>query len=101
MLLDNRVHVSGGLPVVLSSFSDAYKIWCQIIGQTQQIFKSKFTHGAGGPQLTQFPLKRFTFTQYFHFSPIKAELLQVAIFFRTQFPSLGIFINKKVGNRKK
>ena len=31
----------------------------------------------------------------------KAELQQVGIFFRTQFPSLGFFINKKVGNRKK
>ena len=30
----------------------------------------------------------------------KAELPQVGIFFRTQFPSLGIFINEKVGNRK-
>ena len=30
----------------------------------------------------------------------KAEILQVGTFFRTQFPSLGIFINKKVGNRK-
>ena len=30
----------------------------------------------------------------------KAELPQVGIFFRTQFPSLGIFINKKVVNRK-
>ena len=27
----------------------------------------------------------------------KAELLQVGILFGTQFPSLGIFINKKVG----
>ena len=27
----------------------------------------------------------------------KADLPQVSIFFRTQFPSLGIFINKKVG----
>ena len=26
----------------------------------------------------------------------KAELLQVGIFFRSQFPSLGIFINKKL-----
>ena len=26
----------------------------------------------------------------------KAELPKVGIFFRTQFPSLGIFINKKV-----
>ena len=31
----------------------------------------------------------------------KAELLQVGTFFPTQFPSLGIFINTKVGNRKK
>ena len=31
----------------------------------------------------------------------KAEIPQVGTFFRTQFPSLGIFINKKVGNRKK
>ena len=30
----------------------------------------------------------------------KAELQQVGIFFRTQFSSLGFFINKKVGNRK-
>ena len=30
----------------------------------------------------------------------KAELQQVGIFFSTQFPSLGFFINKKVGNRK-
>ena len=30
----------------------------------------------------------------------KAELLQEGILFRTQFPSLGIFINKKVRNRK-
>ena len=30
----------------------------------------------------------------------KAELLQEGILFRTQFPSLGIFINKKVGFRK-
>ena len=35
----------------------------------------------------------------------KAELLQVGIFLEThfsptQFPTLGIFINKKVGNRK-
>ena len=28
------------------------------------------------------------------------ELPKVSICFRTQFPSLGIFINKKVGNRK-
>ena len=27
----------------------------------------------------------------------EAELLQVGILFGTQFPSLGIFINKKVG----
>jgi hypothetical protein len=27
----------------------------------------------------------------------KAELLQEGILFSTQFPSLGIFINKKVG----
>ena len=32
---------------------------------------------------------------------IKAELPQEGILFRTQFPSLGIFINKKVGNQKK
>ena len=31
---------------------------------------------------------------------IKVELPQVGIFFPTQFPSLGIFTNKKVGNRK-
>ena len=31
----------------------------------------------------------------------KAELPKVGIFFRTQFPSLGIFINNKVGNQKK
>ena len=30
----------------------------------------------------------------------KAELPQEVILFRTQFPSLGIFINKKVGFRK-
>ena len=30
----------------------------------------------------------------------KAELPKVGIFFCTQFPCLGIFINKKVGNRK-
>ena len=30
----------------------------------------------------------------------KAELPQVGIFFRTQFPSLGFFINKQVWNRK-
>ena len=30
----------------------------------------------------------------------KAELPQKGILFRTQFPSLGIFINKKVGFRK-
>ena len=30
----------------------------------------------------------------------KAEIAQVGTFFNTQFPSLGIFINKKVGNRK-
>ena len=30
----------------------------------------------------------------------KAELLQVGILFGTQFSSLGIFINKKVGFRK-
>ena len=30
----------------------------------------------------------------------KAELLPVGIFFPTQFPSLGIFINKKIGNLK-
>ena len=30
----------------------------------------------------------------------KAELPQEGILFHTQFPSLGIFINKKVGNRK-
>ena len=30
----------------------------------------------------------------------KAELPQVCNFFHTQFPSLGIFINKKVGNWK-
>jgi hypothetical protein len=31
----------------------------------------------------------------------KAELQQEGILFRTQYPSLGIFINKKVGFRKK
>ena len=30
----------------------------------------------------------------------KAELSQEGTFFRTQFPSLGIFVNKKVGNPK-
>ena len=30
----------------------------------------------------------------------KAELPQEGILFRTQFPSLGIFIDKKVGFRK-
>ena len=30
----------------------------------------------------------------------KAELQQVDIVFGTQFPSLGFFINKKVGNKK-
>ena len=30
----------------------------------------------------------------------KAELLQEGILFRTQFPSLGIFINEKVGTSK-
>jgi hypothetical protein len=30
----------------------------------------------------------------------KAELPEEGILFRTQFPSLGIFINKKVGFRK-
>jgi hypothetical protein len=30
----------------------------------------------------------------------KAELLQEGILFCTQFPSLGIFIDKKVGFRK-
>ena len=30
----------------------------------------------------------------------KAELPQVGIFFRTQFPSLGIFVSEKVGNQK-
>ena len=34
------------------------------------------------------------------FSSDKAELLQEGILFGTQFPSLGIFINKKVGFRK-
>ena len=32
--------------------------------------------------------------------PTKAELPQEGILFRTQFPSLRIFINKKVGFRK-
>ena len=32
--------------------------------------------------------------------PVKAELLQAGILFSTQFPSLGIFINKKVEFRK-
>ena len=31
----------------------------------------------------------------------KAELPKVGVFFHTQFTSLGIFINKKIGNRKK
>ena len=30
----------------------------------------------------------------------KAELLQEGILFCTQFPSLGIFVSKKVGNQK-
>ena len=30
----------------------------------------------------------------------KAELPKVGISFCTQFPSLGIFVNKKVGNRR-
>ena len=30
----------------------------------------------------------------------KAKLPKVGIFFATQFPSQGIFTNKKVGNRK-
>ena len=36
----------------------------------------------------------------FNLSVYKAELPKVSIFFRTQIPSLGFFINKKVGNRK-
>ena len=39
------------------------------------------------------------FKTYFHIS--KAELLHLGILFCTQFPSLGIFINKKAGFRKK
>ena len=39
-----------------------------------------------------------TFHQIIYFT--KAELPQQGIFFRTQFPSMGIFINKKVGFRK-
>ena len=33
-------------------------------------------------------------------SSTKTELLQEGILFRTQFPSLGIFINEKVGFQK-
>ena len=36
--------------------------------------------------------------KFFFYS--KAELLKAGIFFSAQFPSLGIFINKEVGNRK-
>ena len=39
-----------------------------------------------------------TKTSHANFSQYKAELPQVGIFFRTQFPFLGIFINKNVGN---
>ena len=35
-----------------------------------------------------------------HCGGTKAELPQEGILFHTQFPSLGIFINKKVGFRK-
>ena len=38
----------------------------------------------------------FQITTWLFNSP-KAELPQVGILFRTQFPSLGIFIDKKVG----
>ena len=37
------------------------------------------------------------FFRYAHFDITKAELLQLN---RTQFPSLGIFVSKKVGNQK-
>ena len=37
---------------------------------------------------------------FFQPNSTKAELLQEGILFRTQFPSLGVFINKKVGFQK-
>ena len=40
------------------------------------------------------------FNNFEFYGPDKAELPQEGILFRTQFPSLGIFINKKVGFRK-
>ena len=44
------------------------------------------------------PPKMLYFKVQSTFIVSKAELPKVGIFFRTQFPSLGIFINKKVGN---
>ena len=46
--------------------------------------------------LDQGPLKIWTGHPYLS----KAELPQEGILFPSQFPSLGIFINKKVGFRK-
>ena len=42
----------------------------------------------------------FISEQSVQFSSYKAELPKEGILFHTQFPSLGIFINKKVGFRK-
>ena len=46
----------------------------------------------------KFGLSVSTLSRYY--SDSKAELPQVGILFHTQFPSLGIFINKKIGFRK-
>ena len=41
---------------------------------------------------------RFSNTILQNLFTVKAELPQEGILFHTQFPSLGIFVNKKVGN---
>ena len=45
-----------------------------------------------------FPMRKTDQYNYRYF--FKAELPQEGILFRTHFPSLGIFVNKKVGNQK-
>ena len=52
------------------------------------------------PALFSGPLNYVQYICILYRQTAKAELPQEGILFHTQFPSLGIFINKKVGYRK-
>ena len=65
------------------------------VGYVKSLFFRQIAKCSSLDSATSFYLMAWTFAY-----SDKAELPQVGILFRTQFPSLVIFINKKVGFQK-